>query len=164
MSLQAELHLKIPFSMSAHEAVLNIYYTASCLKKRADLILNEAGLTDVQFNLLMLLKYQTSGGSGLSQTELSEMMLVNRANITSLVDRMEKAGYVKRRCSRADRRRNMIEFTEYGQRLLNEVEPLYSSEIARIMSVLDETDQHCLIDTLECVRKNILPRPRRRGE
>ena len=164
MSIHVDLHLRKPFTVIAHEAVLTIYYTASCLKKHVDHILNSAGLTDVQFNLMMLLKYQTSGEQGLSQTELSEMMLVNRANITSLVDRMERAGFVKRRCRKADRRCNVIDLTEYGQRIINEIEPLYSSEISRIMAVLNDTDQRRLIDSLECVRKNILPRPRRKGE
>lgn len=164
MSIQADLHLRKPFTVISHEAVLTIYYTASCLKKRVDHILNDAGLTDVQFNLMMLLKYQTSGEQGLSQTELSEMMLVNRANITSLVDRMERAGFIKRKCNKSDRRCNVIELTEYGRQVINEIEPLYSREISHIMAVLNEMDQKRLIDTLECVRKNVLPRPRKKGE
>ena len=35
MSLEFELCLKRPFTLLAHEALLNIYYSASCLKKKA---------------------------------------------------------------------------------------------------------------------------------
>jgi len=159
MSLQVDLHLVKPFSLSGHEAVLSIYYTASCLKKRVDQMLDAVGLTDVQFNLMMLLKYQSSGDQGLGQTQLSEMMLVNRANITTLVDRMVKAGFVRRRGSAVDRRCNVIELSEHGIRLLEQIEPLYASEVMRIMAVLDKTAQLNLIEALECVRKNISPRP-----
>ena len=159
MSLQVDLHLVKPFSLSGHEAVLSIYYTASCLKKRVDQTLDAVGLTDVQFNLMMLLKYQTSGEQGLSQTQISEMMLVNRANITTLVDRMEKAGVVRRRGSAVDRRCKVIGLTEHGTRLLEKIEPLYAGEVLRIMDVLDEMAQMRLIEALECVRKNISPRP-----
>ena len=36
MALQQELGLKKPIAFVQHEALLNVYYTASCLKKKAD--------------------------------------------------------------------------------------------------------------------------------
>ncbi|MBP8302542.1 MAG: winged helix-turn-helix transcriptional regulator [Phycisphaerae bacterium] len=157
MSLHRELHLARPFTLCAHEAVLNIYYTGSCLKKRVDQILATVGLTDVQFNLMMLLKYQTAEDGGLGQSELSAMMLVNRANITALVDRMERAGLVVRRSSDLDRRRNVVRLTAHGDALLDQIEPLYAGEVNRVMSVLSESGQRQLISTLECIRGNIRP-------
>jgi hypothetical protein len=59
MSLEFELNLRKPVTLLAHEALLNTYYTASCLKKKAGDFLRPFGLTDVQFNLMMLLKYQS---------------------------------------------------------------------------------------------------------
>lgn len=158
MTLQKELNLTHPFALCAHEAVLNIYYTGSCLKKRVDQILATVGLTDVQFNLMMLLKYQTAENRGLSQSALSVMMLVNRANITALVDRMERAALVVRSPSELDRRRNVVRLTPHGEALLDQIEPLYGSEVNRIMSVLSGSGQRHLIATLECVRGNIRPR------
>jgi len=157
MTLQAELHLKRGFDICAHEAVLSVYYTGSCLKKRADQILDRASLTDVQFNLMMLLKYQTGQDQGLSQTDLSMMMLVNRANITGLVDRMERSGLVVRSHSESDRRRNVVRLTTHGKDLLNQIEPVYVNEVNRIMSVLSASDQRRLISTLESLRRNVRP-------
>ena len=90
MALEQELGLRKPIKLLAHRALLNIYYTASCLKKRADEFFRGFGLTDVQFNVMMLLQYQSGPEGGLSQAQLSDMMLVNRANVTSLIDRMER--------------------------------------------------------------------------
>jgi len=154
MTLQNELSLKKPFALLGHEALLNIYYTASKLKKKAGDFLKPFGLTDVQFNLMMLLKHQ-NGPEGLNQSRLSNMMLVNRANITSLIDRMEKAGLVTRTSAPSDRRHNIIKLTGRGKKLLEKIEPLYTKEIKRIMASLKDTEQRSLIAMLEKTRRNV---------
>jgi DNA-binding MarR family transcriptional regulator len=83
------------------------------------------------------------------------MMLVNRANITSLVDRMEKSGLVERTDSPADRRYNIVRLTAKGKKLLDDVEPIYAKEIKKIMAALKDTDQKKLINMLETVRANL---------
>ena len=155
MSLELELGLKKPVMLLAHEALLSTYYTASNLRKKAGQFLQPFGLTDVQFNLMMLLKHQSAQGEGLTQAQLSSMMLVNRANITALVDRMERAGFVSRTSSPSDRRSNIIKLTDSGKKLLDRIEPLYSQEVKRIMAVLVESEQKRLIGMLEKVRSNI---------
>jgi len=141
--------------MLAHETLLSTYFTASCLRKKAGHFLQPFGLTDVQFNLMMLLQHQSSPGDGLTQAQLSDMMLVNPANITSLVDRMEKARLVTRTPASDDRRYNIIVLTPYGKKLLSRIEPLYAKEVQRIMDVLLEAEQKRLIGMLEKIRSNI---------
>ena len=155
MSLNIELGFQKPIAMLAHEALLNTYYTASCLRKKAGHFLNQFGLTDVQFNLMMLLKHQSNPEGGLSQAQLSNMMLVNRANITALIDRMEKSELVERTSMPMDRRYNIIKLTERGKKMLLKIEPLYAQEVDRIMDVLLESEQKRLISMLEKIRSNI---------
>ena len=155
MSLEFELCLKKPFTLLAHEALLNIYYSASCLKKKAGEFFRPFGLTDVQFNLMMLLKYQSDKHEGLSQAQLSSMMLVNRANITSLIDRMEKVDLVIRTPAPSDRRSNIVKLTGRGKELLARIEPLYTQEVKRIMAALKIKEQKRVIEMLEKIRGNI---------
>ena len=155
MSLEFELCLRRPFALLAHEALLNIYYSASCLKKKAGEFLRPFGLTDVQFNLMMLLKYQSEQDEGLSQAQLSSMMLVNRANITSLIDRMEKADLVIRTPAPSDRRSNIVKLTGRGKELLAKIEPLYTKEVKRIMAALELNEQKTVIEMLERIRGNV---------
>lgn len=155
MSLGTELGLKNPVKLLAHEALLSTYFTASCLRKKAGQFLQPFGLTDVQFNLMMLLQHQVGPDEGLAQSQLSDMMLVNRANITSLIDRMEKAGLVARTSIPSDRRYNIIVLTSYGKKLMSRIEPLYAKEVKRIMDVLIEDNQKQLIKMLEKIRTNI---------
>jgi DNA-binding MarR family transcriptional regulator len=149
------LCLRRPFTLLAHEALLNIYYSASCLKKKAGEFLRPFGLTDVQFNLMMLLKYQCEQEEGLSQAQLSSMMLVNRANITSLIDRMEKVDLVIRTPAPADRRSNIVKLTGRGKELLAEIEPQYTKEVKRIMNALELNEQKKVIEMLERIRGNV---------
>ncbi|MGB7582739.1 MAG: MarR family transcriptional regulator [Sedimentisphaerales bacterium] len=155
MALKEELGLKTDFASPAHEALLSIYYTASIMKKRADDFFGQFGLTDVQFNLLNLLYYESGKEGGLSQAQISDMMLVNRANITSLVDRMEKAELVTRTAHAKDRRYNIIKLTSKGKNLYTKVEPHYLEQVKKAMSPLDAADTRKLTTILEKVRKTI---------
>ena len=85
MTLKSELGMRKGFENPAHEALLNIYYTASRARKKAGEFFRLNRLTDVQFNVLSLLRHQSGEIGGLTQVELSRMMLVNRANITTLI-------------------------------------------------------------------------------
>jgi len=155
MSLKEELKLKKGFDIVEHEAVLNIYYTATGLKKRADVFFKTSGLTDVQFNVLMLLTYQSGPEGGLSQAQLSDMMLVNRANITTLIDRMEKASLVVRTSDSEDRRTNIIKLTAKSKKLFEKAEPFYVQQVKQAMSGFNPAEQKKLITILEKVRANI---------
>ncbi len=153
--LELELGLRKPVALLPHKALLSTYYTASQLRRRAGEFFQPFGLTDVQFNLMMLLRHQSGSAKGLTQAELSRMMLVNRANITPLIDRMERAGLVARTSAPADRRSNIIKLTAHGSRLLSQVEPLYADEVKRIMAILNQREQKKLVEMLAKVRANI---------
>jgi len=155
MTLESELTLRKPIKLLPHRSLLNIYYTASCLKKKADEFFRQFGLTDVQFNVLILLALHSGPEGGLSQAQLSDMMLVNRANVTSLIDRMEKGELVVRTAAPNDRRYNIIKMTPKGKKLFDKVEPLYTRQIRQLMEVLKETEQKGLIKSLGKIRKEL---------
>jgi len=155
MPLEQELGLKKGFETGEHEALLNIYYTASLLKKKADVFFHQFGLTDVQFNVIMLLAYQGGSQQGLSQAQLSDMMLVNRANITSLIDRMEKAEMVTRTAEPGDRRYNIVKMTAKGKKVFAKVEPSYLEQVRKIMASLDTPELKKLMTMLEKVRRTL---------
>lgn len=155
MSLGNELGLQQPIEILEHEAILSIYYTASRLKKQADEFFHKYGLTDVQFNVLMLLAYQSGPAGGLTQAQIGDMMLVNRADITSLIDRMEKARLVVRAEVAGDRRSNLVRLTTGGRKVFLKVEPLYVQKVKQAMSDAGHSEQKKLIKTLEKVRERL---------
>ncbi|GMW01106.1 MAG: hypothetical protein AMXMBFR84_22430 [Candidatus Hydrogenedentota bacterium] len=155
MPLKEELGLRESFKHREHEVLLGIYYTASILKKKADEFFRTRELTDVQFNVLMLLKSQCGEEGGLTQVELSRMMLVNRANITSLVDRMEKANLVTRVATPGDRRYNLIKMTKRGERIFMAVAEEYHHAVDEVMGALNDSEKKTLSGLLEKLRKHL---------
>lgn len=155
MSLQSELGMKSGFHNRPHEALLSIYYTAARVRKRAGDFFRNYGLTDVQYNVLSLLVYEGEENGGLTQVQLSRMMLVNRANITTLIDRMEKAELVVRRPVPNDRRYNVVQITAHGEEMYHSVSAKYGARIAEIMNVLDESELDKMIEALQKLRENL---------
>ena len=153
MGLKEELKLSKDFISIEHEALLNLYYTSIRIKKHAAEFFASYDLTDVQFNLMMMLRHHSSK-EGLSQARLSEMMMVNRANVTGLIDRLEKIGMV-RRTAADDRRYNMIQLTTKGKKLLDKADPAYGKEVQQAMSVLSEADLKRLIWVCEKLREKL---------
>jgi len=155
MSLKEELGFLQGFSTLEHEGLLNIYYTATCIKKRAALFFRDFDITDVQFNLLEILFYHSGKKGGLTQVELSRMLLVNRANITSLIDRMEKAGLVIRTDVPGDRRCHIVKLTGKGRKRIDEIEDSYIAEVKKLMRVLKTKELKTLIRSLEKIREKL---------
>lgn len=154
MSLYEEIGLYKPFIHKGHETLLNIVVTSTLLVKEAQQILRPAGLTDAQFNILLMLKGQTENGR-LNQTELGNMLLVNRSNVTGLIDRMEKNGLVKRFPDDGDRRVNLVKITVKGEDVLKNAQKLYYERIEELTSVLSKTEDCNLSKILEKIRSGL---------
>lgn len=154
MSLQHELGLPNPISDSAHEAIMNIVLTGESLAKEGQRIFRPLGLTDSQFNVLIILKHQ-AGEEGITQTELGQRLLVNRSNVTGLVDRMEEAGWLRRTSVEGDRRVNRVQLTQVGQNLLERAEETYYARIQEVMGSLSKKDLFTLCALLEKVRAQL---------
>jgi DNA-binding MarR family transcriptional regulator len=154
-SLDKELGWRRGFTYPQHEGLLGIYFTGDLIRKRAREFFSGLGLTDVQFNVMKLIELQSGDGEGLTQTELSRMLLVNRSNITSLIDRMERAGLVSRGDVPDDRRSKLVTLTEKGKRSLIEIEGRYMGEVNRIMNALTKDELQLLVEVLGKIRKNL---------
>jgi DNA-binding MarR family transcriptional regulator len=103
-------------------------------------------LTEAQFNVLMLLKHQSE--NGMTQVELSDRMFVNRANMTGVIDRMERDGLVRRRPRPGDRRVHVVGITARGQRRVDRAEADYFKEVRRITRGLSDKDAAVLTRSL----------------
>lgn len=162
MALSDELGFPRPIEARAHEAVLSIFVTASLLGKEADRVLQAFGLTQAQFDILMLLEYQTADGSA-DQTTLGRMLVVNRSNVTGLVDRMERDGLVTRIGDPADRRVKRVRMTPAGARRLQKAAQAYAARTREVVAGLAPANLATLCRLLETVRAPLRegPTPRR---
>src|SRR3954471_24367969 len=80
---------------------------ARMLRTTFDRRVRKLGLTRSQWLLLTRLHRRP----GASQTELADMLEIDRASAGRMIDRMEKAGWVQRRPDGVDRRINRLYLT-----------------------------------------------------
>ena len=151
MSLERELNLEAPFRDPYHEAVLNIVRTASVLTVIGDQLFRQFDLTEAQFNVLFSLKYNPRH---VTQSDLGKRLVVTRASITSVLDKLERKDLVKREDVPDNRRIHHVVLTEKGRALVDEVEPVYREKIHEAMQGIDERQCKVLITALERIRSH----------
>jgi len=148
-SISDELSLDYPMLDLRHEALLNIVHTANLVASAGAPLFRRYGLTEAQFNVLFALMHK---GRDVTQTDLGRRLVVTRATITSVLDRLEEKGLVERRDVPGDRRIYHVELTPEGRALTEELEPLYREEVHRAMDALSDAECRELIGQLERIR------------
>jgi DNA-binding MarR family transcriptional regulator len=66
---------------------------------------------------------------GIAQNAISKLLLVTTSNMTRMIDKLEKDGYVERVHQVGDRRVNLIKITKKGSDLLDAIWPHYKEKI-----------------------------------
>jgi MarR family 2-MHQ and catechol resistance regulon transcriptional repressor len=156
LKLQDELGLRAPFQDLRHEAVLNVVRTATVLSTKAAHLFRRYGLTEAQFNVLFALKF---ADGHITQAELGKRLVVTRASITSVLDKLESKGWVRRIDVPENRRIHHVQLTESGRKLVNDVEPAYRREVHGVLQDLDDDECRMLMTLLETVRGRIRGTP-----
>ena len=89
----------------------------------------------------VLLELQREKNRGLRQYEIGEKVLLNKHNLSRLLDRLEQGGLVGRHACAEDGRGNLIKITTDGIKLLKQMWPVYSQVIQESFSArLDPKD------------------------
>lgn len=94
--------------------------------------IRQYGLTRTEFGVLDLLYHR--GRQPIQQ--IGSKVLMSSGNITYIVDKLEKKGYVTRQDCREDRRLVYAEITEQGRRFIEEVFPQHTHIIEEAVSGL----------------------------
>ena len=119
-SLQDELMQKVPFSSLEEETYLGLLRTADALQARAEVKFKEFGLTGTQYNALRILR--GAGPEGMPCSEIGGRMITHDPDITRLLDRLQKRGFVKRSRNQQDRRVICARITAAGLKLLGDMD------------------------------------------
>jgi len=77
----------------------------------------------------VLLEVERAGHEGLRPFELERAMLLAQYNLSRLVDRIERAGFVERRACEDDGRGQLVAITERGKAIRRKMWPIYSQAV-----------------------------------
>jgi MarR family 2-MHQ and catechol resistance regulon transcriptional repressor len=123
---------------------LNAYITLlrSCdtISNQIGNLLNKKKLSMSQFGVLESLYYI----GPMCQREIGTKILKSTANITTVIDNLEKRSLVKRVRQEDDRRYITVNITEKGKTYLESIIPLHMKEIFKRMEILTEVERKSL--------------------
>ena len=106
-----------------------------------------AGLTAPQLLILQLLRQHTE----LTVGEVAQRVSLSQATVTTIIDRLEKRGFVKRERGSADKRKVCVYLTpEADAVLLNAPKPLQESFVQQYQD-LHDWEQTMILSSLERV-------------
>ncbi len=140
------------FDDPAHETLMGIWFSGVKLKQQARRFFKDYAVNESQFNVMMSLKYAEKP---LSQQDLSDRLLVDKSNLTGLIDSLEKFKFVKRRSVPGDRRFYRLELTDAGNAFLTTVEPAYRQTVHTAMSVFTADEIQLLTDYMARLQKKL---------
>ncbi|MGD9802177.1 MAG: MarR family winged helix-turn-helix transcriptional regulator [Hyphomicrobiaceae bacterium] len=92
---------------------------------------------------------------GASQSELADMMEIEKAPAGRIVDRLEERGWVERRADPVDRRINRIFLTDRGERVFDVISPIARSTVNDALTNLSDRDIALLMELLAHVKSRL---------
>lgn len=107
----------------------------------------EFGLSTRQFWAL----HHLSETDNLSMIELSRLLLTDKSNVTAITDRLEAAGFVRRRTAPQDRRVSLLSITHAGRELHDLVFAAHQERIRPLIDS-DEATLHHVLQALGSIR------------
>ncbi len=130
------------------KAVFSVVQVAGHVQRHMAETLKPFGLTPVKLNCLRIIKY-IGGPKGITPQELGKRQRIDKGNVTHLLDKLERRGWVIRLRDGPDRRWRLVKLTPQGEQLLDQVRPVYDETIRRLTSVLPEVRQRELAGILK---------------
>ncbi|HMF57819.1 MAG TPA: MarR family transcriptional regulator [Pyrinomonadaceae bacterium] len=140
------------FDRPSVELLLNLAYTYDVIHTHIARKIETHGLSLGAFNVLTILSRY--GKEGCQMSELGELLLVSRANVTGLVDYLVKKNLVERTEDARDRRVRMVRLTKGGQSILESILPAHYARVREMFRGMSVKDKAALSKLLVRLRHN----------
>jgi DNA-binding MarR family transcriptional regulator len=131
---------------SATEACANLVHTSTMLMD----VMNRhrASVTDLSPSASQVLAVLEGVGEPLPSNAIAERLLVTTASMTSLLDTLERRGYVLRNPHPTDRRKILVSLTADGAKVVDELLPTMRSAELSAAAGLTEAQRATLVELL----------------
>lgn len=149
-SIANDLKQSKPFSSLEEELLLSLQHTADVLGSRVEGFLKSYGISATQFNVLRILR--GAGDAGLSCGEIGERMVTHDPDITRLLDRLEKGGFIARERDLLDRRVVITKIKRPGLQLLAKLDEPVRKLNVELLKGVGQKQLRLLLDGLDEIR------------
>lgn len=143
------------------EFYLCLTRTLGTLQREVDDLLKSHGISEPQFNVLTVL--QEAYPESLSCGDIAGKMVSRDPDITRLLDRLERSGFIERRRGSPDRRLVFVKILEPGMQLMDMLREPVARLQERQFSSLQDSDIQAVLECLTRVRARIEDVPRARA-
>ncbi|MEA3108257.1 MAG: MarR family transcriptional regulator, transcriptional regulator for hemolysin [Gammaproteobacteria bacterium] len=133
-----------------------LHGTARAWRQAIDRRLKYLGVSQASW---MTIAVAAKARQPLSQSELADRLAVEGATMVAMVDRLVKAGLVKRQPSTADRRVKRVVVTEAGYRLFDTVKAEAAAVRKELLSKMDPKKIEAATELLEALQGMIEAAP-----
>lgn len=133
--------------------VFHIFLLSCVLERTANRECEHHGLTLPQFRALCCIT--NAGKEGITHSDLCNRLLMSKAPLTGIIDRLEREGFVQRKPDDKDRRVSRIAITPKGEEGWQRVRADLRQHAFRHCSNLTEEEQQTLVDLLARLLENV---------
>ena len=110
------------------------------------------GLTRVQLRVLFTLD---RAGGGISQTELADLLEMEKAPLGKIIDRLEEGGWVVRKNHPTDRRSKLVSATSKINKFADQIAAAGKATFAQMLQGVRQNELKELIARLEKLKRNL---------
>lgn len=140
-------------SAKATECAMNLVLTADLLEKRIASLLLPFDLSPATGLVLSIL---VDSETPVSPNNIADRLIISRASVTSLLDTLEKRGFVKRQPHISDRRMILVVLTDSGRQVANKFRPIVHQHQKVWLNALNEKEQEQLIKMLQRLQASLM--------
>src|SRR5689334_18762407 len=140
-------------SARATECAMHLVYTADLLVKRIASLLQPFDLSPAAGLALSTL---ADAEAPLPPNQIADRLIISRASATSLIDTLERRGYIQRRPHHTDRRMLLVELTDRGRQVANTFRPIVHHQEQVWLETLNEEEQQRLIGSLQRLQATLM--------
>ncbi len=139
--------------ISAIETVMQFLLVSKNTSSVYTAFFNKFGLSDGKFAVLAVLDERPR--RAIAPSLLADRIGVSRAAVTGIIDGLEASKLVKRQGDPTDRRMQVIELTEAGNKLLETMMPEHYQRTANLMSSLTAVERTLFSALLEKIQAGL---------
>ncbi len=132
---------------------LLLHRVRDALVRCEDSIFSEYGITLEQFTVLGQTKVQ---GGSMRIIDLARALESAPNSVSNLVDRMVKAGLVRRTRGKIDRREVRVSLTSKGENAITLATPAGWEFIQKVLSPISDKEKHALVNLLETLKCDLV--------
>lgn len=149
--MEAERSMQVYLDENILRTFMLLVQTSDKVVRYANARLNRAGLSLIKFTLLHTL---AANGGTMTPSQIAERTFRTRHDITTLVDRLERDGFVTTERQKRDKRYINVTLTDKARQLLPQARTAGREIAGQVMGSTTEADAALLEKLLGTLRQN----------